>query len=283
MKRTLGIALAVIVALVAVAALIIPNMVHDRVYPAPQAPLSLAGLPSTARLITVTTADGLHIKGIEVPPLDDKPVLLILHGNGNSASATIDWFAPEIADGYGVVAADYRGYNGNPGRPDAKGLAADGDAFYFHARALAGKRPVVVIGHSLGGGVAFELARRHRLDALVTIGAFATLRDAAPKWAWLLVPDDYRNVDVVPQLDEPYFLVHGTRDAIVSPVNGTMLLEAARRSGKYGAAFILVDGPHTPPASQIEQIVVQIDRWRAARAITPATIPGMRIVPFRGN
>jgi fermentation-respiration switch protein FrsA (DUF1100 family) len=263
--------------------MIIPNMVHNRIYPAPQAPLSLAGLPPVARLITVTTADGLHIKGIEVPPQRDKPVLLVLHGNGNSASRTIDWFAPEIAEGYGIVAADYRGYNGNPGRPDATGLAADGDAFYLHARVLAGNRPVVVIGHSLGGGVAFELARRHRLDALVTIGAFATLRDAAPEWARLLVPNDYRNIDVVPQLDEPYFLVHGTRDAIVRPANGTMLLEAARRSGKQGAAFILVDGPHTPPAEQIEQIVGQIDRWRAARAITPATIPGMRIVPFRGS
>jgi fermentation-respiration switch protein FrsA (DUF1100 family) len=275
--------LIVIAIMAGIAFLTVRHLVHAYTYPAPDVPLSLSGLPPEARFVTVATADGWQIRGIEVPPRGDKPVLLVFHGNGAAASDTIDWFAPLIARGYGVVAADYRGYNGNPGRPSAAGLAADADAFYLRARALAAGRPVLVIGHSLGGGVAFELARTHKLDALVTIGAFSSLRDMAPRSLRLLVPDDYRNVSIVPQLDEPWFLVHGQRDTVVSPHNGTVLLAAARRSGREGAAFVLPDAGHVPPGRSVEAIVDQIEQWRAGGRIAPAAIPGMRVILFHGS
>ena len=281
MKRWLKIALLLLTALAGIAALVVASEVQHAIYPAPQHQLTLANLPAAARAVTVETADGLRTRGIEVPPRGDRPVLLILHGNNGTPWSAVHWLAPLIARGYGVVAADYRGYNENPGTPGAGGLRADADAFYARARALAGNRPVWVIGHSLGSGPAFELARRHRLDALITIGAFATLRGAAPEWARPLIPNDYRNLDVVPRLDEPYFLVHGLRDTSIAPGHGAVLLRTAHRAAKSGAAFILLDKGHSPPSRQVEAIVLQIDRWRAAGRIAPATIAGMRIVPFR--
>lgn len=88
----------------------------------------------------VTTADGLALRGVEVAGRPALPVLLVFHGNASAASGTVAWLAPLVAAGHGVVAAEYRGYSGTPGRADETGLAADADAFLAHAKAIAGQR-----------------------------------------------------------------------------------------------------------------------------------------------
>jgi hypothetical protein len=96
--------------------------VSERIYPAPKAPLSVAGLPAGAEVFTVLTRDNLKLTGIAVLPKAGMPTLLVFHGNGSSAAGTIAWFEPLVARGYGIVAAEYRGYSGNPGKPDEAGL-----------------------------------------------------------------------------------------------------------------------------------------------------------------
>lgn len=231
------------------------SSVRDRIYPAPLAPLSLGRLPGDAAIISVETSDGLSLKGIAQPARPGMPMLLIFHGNGSSAADTIDWFRPLGALGYGIVAAEYRGYSANPGVPDEAGLAADADAFYALARQRAGGAPVYVIGHSLGGGVAFILAGRHRLDALFTIATFTRLRAMAPRIARSLVPDAYRNEAAVPTLDEPFFLIHGLRDETVSAQEANLLHNAATDARRDGASFVLADAGHHPDGATIAAIV----------------------------
>ncbi|MEG3165165.1 alpha/beta fold hydrolase [Sphingomonas sp. PB2P19] len=253
--------------------------IHDRIYQPQTAPLSVAGLPRGATLDQVRTADGLLLRGVEVAGAADKPVLLVFHGNASSADRSVEWFAPLVAEGYGVVAAEYRGYSGNPGRPDAKSLAADADAFYARARALAGTRRVIVVGHSLGGGVAFGLATRQRLDALVTVGTFTRLRAMAPKIARAFVPDDYDNLAAVPTLDEPYFLIHGTADDVVPAQLGNALHVAAAKAHKAGASFVIAGGGHHPDAAVMAAIVDTIAA-RVAGTAAPALPASVKVYPF---
>lgn len=126
--------------------------VSRAIYPAPDAKLSLAGLPAASRFLDVTTEDGLTLRGIHAEGGADKPVLLFFHGNASSAETSIRWLAPLHADGYTILAAAYRGYSGNPGSPGEAGLLSDGRAFVAAARRLAGTRQIWVVGHSLGGG-----------------------------------------------------------------------------------------------------------------------------------
>lgn len=254
--------------------------IHDRTYPAPIAPLSLDGLPTGAALIAVTTGDGLRLAGVEVAGAADKPVLLVFHGNASAASGTVAWFAPLAAAGYGIVAAEYRGYSANPGRADERGLAADADAWLAHARALAGARRVIVVGHSLGSGVAFGLARRQRLDALVTIGAFTGLRAMAPKIARAFMSDRYDNLGAVPTLDEPWLLLHGTADDVVPASEGNRLHNAAVAAHRQGASFVLDGAGHRPDGALLAALIALIDA-RLAGAPWPAAMPaGVRLFPF---
>lgn len=231
----------------------------SRIYPAPKAPLTAAALPAGARLVTVTTRDSLALTGAEIPAKGDRPTLLVFHGNGSGAATVLTWFAPLIADGYGVVAAEYRGYSANPGKPDEPGLAADADAFFAEAQRLAGGHHLYVVGHSLGGGVAFGLAMRQKLDALITIGTFSRLRAMAPRIARAFLTDRYDNLADVPRLDEPYFLIHGTADDTVPASEGGLLVQAAHDAHNPGAWFRIAGASHHPDGKTIATIIESID------------------------
>lgn len=255
--------------------------VHDRIYPAPKAPLSIDGLAAGAALTRVRTADGLTLAGIVVPGRTGMPTLLLLHGNASSAADAVRWFAPLAAAGYGVVAAEYRGYSGNPGVPGEAGLTADAEAFLAEARARTGSAPVWVVGHSLGGGVAFALARREKLDALVTIGTFTRLRAAAPKLVRALVPDDYDNLAAVPQLDEPWILIHGTADDVVSSGEARTLHAAAGAAHREGAAFAIAGAGHKPDAAQILAILEAVRAAFATGRMSAEGLPkAVTLLPF---
>ncbi len=229
--------------------------IHERIYPAPTAPLDPTGLPPGAVIDSVRTADGLLLKGAEVPPRDGKPTFLVFHGNGSAATRSIEWLAPLIAEGYGVVAAEYREYSGNPGRASEAGLAADADAFFARARAVAGGGKLIVVGHSLGGGVAFGLARRQKLDALVTIGTFTDLRTMAPAAARWMIADRYDNIGAIPTLDEPYYVIHGTADEVIPFAHGEALRRAATQAHKAGAMFTIRGAHHSPDGADVSAIL----------------------------
>ena len=250
--------------------------IHGRIYPIPKVDLATAHLPPGASLITVTTRDNLVLKGVAIPAKPGRPTLLVFHGNGSTADDTVEWFAPILAQGYGIVAAEYREYGGNPGRADETGLAADADAFYAEARTRAGTAPVYVVGHSLGSGVAFGLAMRQKLDLLVTIGAFTRLRAMAPRLVRALVKDRYDNLADVASLDEPYVLIHGLADDVVSPYEGKALGETASRQGKDVIGYFITAADHRPDGATLATILADAERRLGGDDATP-TLSGMQM------
>lgn len=98
------------------------------------------------------------------------PAVVMVHGQPGSGA---DWevLAALLADEHRVLAPDRPGW-GSDTRP-ATGMAANADALEAALQSLAVQSPVTVVGHSLGGGVALELALRHRerVGALVLIGS----------------------------------------------------------------------------------------------------------------
>ena len=141
---------------------------------------------------------------------------------------------------------------------------------------------MIVVGHSIGGGVAFGLALRQKLDALVTIGTFTGLRAMAPKIARSFIADRYDNLAAVPKLDEPYFLIHGLADDTVPVAMGQELHKAAFLAKRDGFSAVIRGAGHHPDGAVITPIIEALTaRLDHPDAPTPPLPDSVKLIAFR--
>jgi uncharacterized protein len=252
--------------------------VRDRIFNPPVAPLIAEEIG--AQKIAVTTSDGLSLNGLLISP-QSKPLLLILHGSGASAGDVGRWLRPLADAGYGLLIAEYRGFSGNPGYPSQAGLREDARAFFQAAKERYPDKQIVVVGHSLGGGVAFDLALVEPIDLLVTIGTFPRITALAPPLARPFIKDRFDNVgklaDLRPQTT--FVLMHGTDDDVVPAALGNALHNEAVKLKRSGASFVLTGQNHRPDARLIAEV---LDYALAIIAGGRGTLPqGVQVAPFR--
>ncbi|QXR00033.1 alpha/beta fold hydrolase [Streptomyces sp. WY228] len=119
----------------------------------------------------------------------DAPPIVFVHGTRFSAGQWSTQLAA-LREEFPVAAVDLPGHGARSAEPWSLGAAAE-----VVARAVdaLGRGPALVVGHSLGGYVALEFARRRseRLRGLVLAGASASTRGpwATPyRWVAGLVP-----------------------------------------------------------------------------------------------
>jgi hypothetical protein len=192
---------------------------------------------------TLRTDDGLDLRAIHAPARDGKPTLVFFHGNGDSLDGAVAATGRLSEAGYGLLLPEYRGYGGNPGSPTEAGLYADGEAAlqWLRDQGVPTDRTMLV-GNSLGSGVATELATRHRVAGLVLISAFTTMADVASAHVRfvpvrLLLRDRYENAAKMPELRTRVLVLHGATDRLVPVSHGAELAQAAKE-----ATFIAVPG-----------------------------------------
>jgi pimeloyl-ACP methyl ester carboxylesterase len=98
----------------------------------------------------------LHVEA--AGPEDGAPVVF-LHGVSRSMR-TYAWLPEEIADGRRIVRLDLRGHGRSAHAPGAYDIDSYGEDVVEVLRETVG-RPAVLVGHSLGGVVAWWVAQRH--------------------------------------------------------------------------------------------------------------------------
>src|SRR5215469_7044458 len=118
-------------------------------------------------MVKTTAADGITVTHWYAPPRDAAPVVVLFHGNGGTVTDLASWGAAFRSRDWGVLLADYRGYSGNPGKPSEAGVYADARAVldWLSAQGIDERR-TVLLGWSLGTGVAVQMASEHPPAAL---------------------------------------------------------------------------------------------------------------------
>lgn len=203
---------------------------QDRfIYPAPQ---TQSALPAGYSEVTVTTADGIALRSFYRAAEAGQPTLVYFHGNGATLTGSAMASEPLAEAGIGLFLAEYRGYAGHDGAPSEEGLYLDGDAAlgWLAAQGIAPDK-TIVMGNSLGTGVASEMALRHRPSALILSAPFTSLPDtAAANLPWLpvhwLMRDRFETQAKLPKLSMPILIQHGTADHLVPFEQGLSLSQA---------------------------------------------------------
>ena len=121
----------------------------------------------------------------------------------------------------------------------------DAEAAWDYLAKLAPGRQRFIVGHSLGGAIAVELARR-RPDAagLVLEATFTSVRDMIQQSAWgflpvgLILTQEFDTLSKIGDVKMPVLVTHGTRDSIVPFEMGERLYNAAQSPKR----FIKVEG-----------------------------------------
>lgn len=206
----------------------------DRARPDP----TLAGAPELAE-VALATSDGLSLLAWYRPAADGRPTLVYFHGNAGSLALRADKVRPFLEAGYGVLLPSYRGYSGNPGRPDEQGLYRDGRAaLAFLADNGVPADRIALYGESLGTGVAVQLATEGRVGALVLEAPFTSMAAAAQyHYPWVpaiwLVRDRFDNLNKIKRVHAPVLIVHGDADQVVPTAMSRRLYEAAEEPKSF--------------------------------------------------
>jgi fermentation-respiration switch protein FrsA (DUF1100 family) len=196
-------------------------------------PDTTATVPSGLSVVSYETKDGVALRGALFRPSGPEAVtVLYFHGNAESAAACLPLGAYLASRGVQVFLAEYRGYGGCSGRPSERGLYEDAEAAHEVLRARGVKEDrLVLVGRSLGTGVAVEMAHRGYGCALLLVSPYTSITDVGRNRfgplvhvAWL---DAFDSFSKIASVKAPVVAIHGTADTLIPFALGKRLVEAA--------------------------------------------------------
>ncbi|MBT3224533.1 MAG: hypothetical protein HN348_36155, partial [Proteobacteria bacterium] len=139
--------------------------------------------------IEVVAEDGNELYGWRLG--DGSPLILFFSGNGSTVGASLERYQLLEDTNVTIVQVNYRGYPGSQGRPFEKGLRQDARAAWAEARRTHEAKDIILLGKSLGGGVAIglvaELQQKGETPrALVVESTFTAAVNVAAELLWWL-------------------------------------------------------------------------------------------------
>jgi len=184
--------------------------------------------------VSLRTDDGVVLHAWWLPAPGSRLTAIFLHGNAGNVSYWVEAATVFRKLGWNTLLLDYRGYGRSEGEPSEEGTYLDSRAAWRHLVEERGIDPsrIVVVGRSLGGGVATWLAERHRVAGLVLEATFTSIADVVAGSLPLpgirsFVRLGYPSLARMPQLGVPLLVVHGRDDELVPFAHGRALFEAA--------------------------------------------------------
>jgi fermentation-respiration switch protein FrsA (DUF1100 family) len=202
-----------------------------------------------------TSADGTKLHGWFVAAEHPRAVVLYAHGNAGNVADRRDVLELFHSDmNTSVLVFDYRGYGRSEGTPSEGGVLADARAArrWLAARTNVCERDIVLVGHSLGGGVAVDLAAKDGARGLVLESTFSSLPDTAAGHFPLLpvrflMRTRLDSAAKIANYHGPLLQTHGDADRIIPYELGRKLFGAAHEPKQF---VTVPGGGHNDPPSR---------------------------------
>jgi fermentation-respiration switch protein FrsA (DUF1100 family) len=219
------------------------------VYPQSVAPTFSRREPIHGQQVWIETENGHRVDARYFEHPNPQAVALYCHGN----IGTVDkWslLAERLSQMHrlSILVFDYRGYGRSTGIAHENGILRDADSARCWLARQNGIRPcdVVLIGRSLGGAVAVDLAANGGARGLILESTFSSLPDVAHQHvAWLFpewnMTQRLNSAEKIRRYTGPLLQSHGDSDRLIPLSIGRELFEAAAGPKQF---IVIPDATH---------------------------------------
>jgi uncharacterized protein len=188
-----------------------------------------------------TAKDGVKLHGWYSEHPSPRAVVLFSHGNaGNIAGRR--YLLPYFRDDLGcsVLIYDYRGYGKSEGVSTEDGVLLDGRAardWLANHNDIAPEE-VTLVGGSLGGSIAVDMAAKEGARGLVLVSTFTSIPDVAQSHLWWapirgLMTVSLHSEAKIADYHGPLLQTHGDADRVVPYALGKRLFAAANEPKQF--------------------------------------------------
>jgi fermentation-respiration switch protein FrsA (DUF1100 family) len=187
-----------------------------------------------------TSKDGTKLHGWFFDHPERRAVVLFTHGNGGNVAMWAN-STKYLVDRHRVAALvfDYRGYGQSEGQPHEKGILADARAArkWLAERTGVAEESIVLMGQSLGGGVAVDLAAKDGARGLVLVSTFTSVPAVASEhMPWLpaswVMTERFNSLEKIKKYHGPLLICHGDADRVIPFEQGEALYTASKSQHK---------------------------------------------------
>lgn len=185
--------------------------------------------------VQLDTSDGESLHAWFVPKSQPRGTVLLFHGNAGNISHRLEYLSMLHRLGYSSFILDYRGYGKSSGSPSEQGTYRDAEAAWRHLTVTRKIEPrrIALLGESLGGAVAAQLASDQPPAALVLASVFTSVPDVGAEVypflpVRLLSRFNYNTRAYLKEVEAPVLIAHSREDEIIPYRHGQALFEAAR-------------------------------------------------------
>lgn len=192
--------------------------------------------------------DGVKHHGWYIRDNIKKPLLVYCGGNAEIISKNLVKYYEQFHDNYHILALEYRGFGGSEGTPSERVFIEDRIALIEQWMAQYGYtcEDIILIGRSIGSGVAVQIAYRLTVRALILITPFDNGRvlqrvhHGHIMMTWLC-RTDFPSDKYAPSLDMPGLCIIAGNDTMTPPESGIRL---AHCMGRKPEIVVIKDALH---------------------------------------
>ena len=173
--------------------------------------------------------EGISLRGWLVNPQFARENLLIYYGgNAEDIFLNIDEFKDIQAASLFVA---YRGYGPSGGHPSEAALYSDGLAVIDNMTGRYSPGNIILVGRSLGSGVACYVAAYREVQGAVLITPYDSIVNVARSaYPWLpvslLLKHRFDSIVQLPKIRCPLLVIYGGRDRVIRPERTKNLIES---------------------------------------------------------
>jgi len=170
--------------------------------------------------LSIKSKDGTILNAVHFKADSSKGIILYLHGNAGSIQSWGSVASTYTALHYDLLMLDYRGYGKSEGRiKNEQELYEDAQAFYNEAKRQFPESQIILLGYSIGTGMASYLAAHNDPQLLILQAPYFNMKDLVnkkfPFVPSILLRYKLENNRWVQQCKPPIVIFHGTSDEVI--------------------------------------------------------------------